>query len=659
MLGRGARLRAVGEFGLLVPLSAAIGIAAFCAPVAHAAAPDRALIGTHYAKIVADCAAPSPGYDGCYALRRVSVSKGAAGARPYVVRASYAVGPAGGYTPSDLWSAYGLGTQATLTAAGGPGTGQTVAIVDAYDDPNIEGDLGTFDAQYGLPACTTANGCFAKVGQTGSTTALPEAAGSSGWDGEISLDVESVHSVCPDCKVLLVEANSPSSSDLGSAVDAAVTLGATEVSNSYGGGEQSPASIQADYTHPGVVITASAGDSGYDNWTDQDLASAANTPAAFPQTVAVGGTSLQLNSDGSRASETVWNDAAGPFAEYGIDAATGGGCSALFTAQSWQSSAPGYAAAGCAGGRLVADISAIGDPLTGFDTYDSYTDGGNQAAPGWETTAGTSLSSPVIAAMFGLAGGAQGVSYPAQTLYSRLATDPGSLYDVTVGGNGYCYGTSCDPPASSDDCGGTAACDAETGFDGPSGVGSPVGLTAFSPTPTPAPTPAPTPISTPTPILTPTPISTGPTPAPTPRAAPTPTRPPTARVTAAQVKALLAAVDVPHGKSDLIGTVLKNSGFTFTFASPESGHLKSFWYLVPRGAHVASANRKPTVTLVAFGAVTIKNAGRVTLSVKLTAAGRALFKHSGQRLALTSKSVFTARGVNAIVVQRNFRSVRR
>jgi hypothetical protein len=638
----------------MVGVGVAAAVSAAFVSVAQAATAHRAVVGTHYAKIVADCTAPSPGDDGCYALRRVSVSKGTTGAQRYVVRDSYPVGPADGYTPSDLWSAYGLGTPASLTAAGGPGTGQTVGIVDAYDDPDIEADLGTFDAQYELPACTTANGCFEKVSQTGSRTALPAAAGASGWDGEIALDVETVHSVCPDCTALLVEANTASSSNLGTADNEAVALGATEVSNSYGGAEQSSSSIQADYTHPGVVITASAGDNGYHNWTDQSLAAKANTPAAFPQTVAVGGTALQLNSDGSRASETVWNDETGPSSAYGIDSATGGGCSALFTAQTWQSAASGYAAAGCAGHRLVADISAIGDPITGFDTYDSYTDG-SQPASGWATTGGTSLSSPVVAAMFGLAGGAQGVSYPSQTLYSGLATDAGSLYDVTGGGNGYCYGISCTPPASRDDCDHTAACDAEIGLDGPGGIGSPVGLAVFSPshTPNPIPTPTSTPVPTPTPTPTPAPIPTPtPTRAPTPTPAPAPAPAPAAGMTAAQIAARLAEVAIPHGKGSHIGALLKKHGFMFAFTWPEVGFLRTSWYVVATGAR--RPRRKPKPVLVATGAVSIKKAGRVGLSVKLTAAGKVLLKHAGDRLALTSTSQFTSGHATTIVVHKRF-----
>ena len=339
----------------------------------------RAVVGTHYAKIVPGCAVPARGHAGCFVLRRVPAAATTAGARAYSVRASYAVGPKGGYTPSDLWSAYSLGNLASLTATGGPGSTQTVAVVDAYDDPKIEADLATFDANYGLPACTTANGCFKKVNEQGNASPLPAAAGSvagsSGWDTEISLDVEAVHSACPLCKIVLVEANSSSDTDLGAAENQAATQGATEITNSFGGGENSDTAFQAAFNQANIVVTASSGDQGYYNWTNPNLPTKANEPAAYPGVIAVGGTSLQLNGDGTRASESVWNDQA----SLGQGGAGGGGCSSLFAAQTWQRSVANYAAAGCGTNRLVGDISALGDPLTGFDLYDSY------SGPGWQT----------------------------------------------------------------------------------------------------------------------------------------------------------------------------------------------------------------------------------------------------------------------------------
>ena len=163
-----------------------------------------------------------------------------------------------GYGPTDLQSAYNIFTQSST--AGGT---QTIAIVDAYDDPNAEADLGVYRSQYGLPPCTTANGCFKKVNQQGQQSNYP--ATNAGWAQEISLDLDMASAICPNCKLLLVEANSNFFSDLAAAVDRAATLNATQISNSYGGGEYSgETSDESHYNHPGVAVTVSSGDSGYD-----------------------------------------------------------------------------------------------------------------------------------------------------------------------------------------------------------------------------------------------------------------------------------------------------------------------------------------------------------------------------------------------------------
>jgi subtilase family serine protease len=178
-----------------------------------------------------------------------------------------------GLGPADLQSAYALPSSSA-------GSGQTVAIVDAYDDPNAESDLATYRSQYGLPPCTSASGCFKKVDQTGGSS-LPTA--DAGWAEEESLDLDMVSAVCPSCHILLVEASQPSMSDLGTAVNTAISLGAKYVSNSYGGSEDStdPGSDSSYFNHPGVAITVSSGDSGY----------GAEYPAASQYVTAVGGTS--------------------------------------------------------------------------------------------------------------------------------------------------------------------------------------------------------------------------------------------------------------------------------------------------------------------------------------------------------------------------------
>lgn len=238
-------------------------------------------------------------------------------------------GPSG-YGPADLQSAYAV---AGLSSTG------TIAIVDAYNDPNAEADLGVYRSQYGLPACTTANGCFRKVGQTGG--AVP--GNNASWSQEISLDLDMASAICPTCKILLVEANSASFANLSAAVDQAARMGANAISNSYGGPEYSTeTSDQSHYNHPGIAITVSSGDNGY----------GVEFPAASQYVTAVGGTHLVRSSTARGWTETVWSGA-------------GSGCSAYISKPSWQLDT------GCSR-RTVADVSAIGDPNTGVAVYDSY-----------------------------------------------------------------------------------------------------------------------------------------------------------------------------------------------------------------------------------------------------------------------------------------------
>ncbi len=451
--------------------------------------------GTYYAVGERACKPAKPGRATCYAIRRVLVKKGTPGARAFTISAGAmaagTIGPAGGLTPGDLASAYGLTTTG--------GSGQTVGIVDAYNDPDLNSDLQTFDGEYGLATCSTSSGCLTIVNQSGASSPLAPN-DESGWSVETSLDVETVHSVCQSCKILLVEANSNSFTNLADAENEAVKLGATEVSNSFGGPESgSTSTLQAAFNHSKVVITASAGDDGYYSYDELDAINEPNVPAAYPTVVAVGGTSLDLTSSGTRESETVWNDN-GPRDYYQqlLDeslGASGGGCSTLFTAEGWQTHLSDWASTGCGSNRLVSDVSADADYLTGFDIYDSYTcTSGCVPSAGWYTYGGTSLASPIIAATYALAGGAHSVPYPALTLYGHL----GAAYDVTTGGDGWCDGQSAaecpDPNLLGDgvvDCAytstgsvaaGDLACDAGPGYDGPSGVGTPNGLTAFTAT---------------------------------------------------------------------------------------------------------------------------------------------------------------------------------
>ncbi len=383
-------------------------VAASYAIVAPAGA-SPAAAGPHVKRL---CSQPSkPGYMACNALLRTDlVQKHAMGVHDTPQ----------GFGPDDLRKAYNLT---------GDGSGQTVAIVDAQDDPNAAQDLAAYRKQYGLPDC--GDGCFKKIDQNGGTT-YPSA--DAGWAGEISLDLDMVSAIAPKAHILLVEANSASMSDLGAAVNQAVKQGAKFVSNSYGGGEGAE-DAQADsqfFNHPGVVITASAGDSGY----------GVEYPAASPGVTSVGGTSLTKDSSARGWSEKVWGSASG-------GEGTGSGCSTAEPKPSWQKDTD------CAK-RTVADVSAVADPATGVAVYDTYQSGG------WQVVGGTSASAPIIASVYALAGAPSAGSNPASFPYKN----PSALNDVTQGSNG--------------NCGGKNLCTAGPGYDGPTGLGTPNGTKAFT-----------------------------------------------------------------------------------------------------------------------------------------------------------------------------------
>jgi hypothetical protein len=379
-----------------------------------------------------------------------------------------------GLTPQDLHSAYAL-------PATGP-TEQTIALVDAYDDPSAEADLKVFDEEFHLPACTSANGCFTKVNENGKAGPLSEPQGE--WAIEISLDIQVAHAICQNCHILLVEASDETSSSLYAAAETAARMGATEISNSWESEE--PLTDSAVFNHPGVVVTAASGDSGYLNWGSSEPAAIGHVgyPASSPHVVAVGGTRLQITSEHAWAGESVWNDGSG---------ATGGGCSEGFEAPPWQRELPNWSAVGCGTKRAVADVSADADPYTGIAVYDSTTmvqqPGGGSGPLGWETFGGTSLAAPLIAATFALAGGAGEVEYPAKTLYEAERLHPESLHDVESGSNGRCLNSpnpktgqsGCTTLEEAADCNSEAICVAGPGYDGPSGVGTPDGLAAFKP----------------------------------------------------------------------------------------------------------------------------------------------------------------------------------
>ncbi|HEV3230692.1 MAG TPA: peptidase S8, partial [Candidatus Dormibacteraeota bacterium] len=341
-----------------------------------------------------------------------------------------AAAPGGGPTglaPADLRSAYNL-------PASGAG-GRAVAVVDAFDDPNAEADLAVYRATFGLPACTSINGCFRKVDQRGSFVHFP--APDAGWAQEITLDLEMVSATCPDCHILLVEADSADMPALGAAENlAAVSPGVVAISNSFGSPESSD-EIGWDtkyFTHPGIALVAASGDAG-----GASLLGGGGPiyPAASPLVTAVGGTSLTRSSTPRGWTESAWSS-------------SGYGCSAFEPKPAWQG------ATGCSG-RSIADVSAVGDPQTGVAVYNSY------QSKGWVVAGGTSAAAPIIASIYALAANTAGL-VGASNAYANVK----ALNDVAHGsGSGLLGGIL----GSS---GGAAA-----GYDGPTGLGSPAGTRAF------------------------------------------------------------------------------------------------------------------------------------------------------------------------------------
>jgi hypothetical protein len=374
----------------------------------------------------AACGRPTVSHSECLAVlvpaspRRSSSSTAQPALAPTSPRFSGS-GVGGGYDPADLRSAYDLPSESA-------GSGQTVAIIDAYDDPNAESDLAVYRARYGIPACTTANGCFRKVNQTGGTS-YPRA--EPGWAVEISLDLDMVSAACPNCHILLVEASNNSDTNLDTAENEAVTLGATEVSNSWAGPEFSGESSEDSFfDHPGVPITVAAGDEGY----------GAQYPAASPDVIAVGGTALTRASNARGWSETAWSG-------------TGSGCSAYEPKPAWQTDK------GCVD-RTDNDVAAVASTETPVSIADSYRLPREFSVPeaGWTLVGGTSVASPLVAGTMALAN-AYTRSFPgAEALYEEAAQNgTGVLDNVTSGSNGSC---------------GTYLCEAGPGYNGPTGLGS-------------------------------------------------------------------------------------------------------------------------------------------------------------------------------------------
>ncbi len=370
---------------------------------AAASAGTRRPAGPRRARRV--CGRPHRGYAHCDAVDRLD-----GGGHPLRSTAPT------GLTPADVQGAYGLPVDG--------GTGRTVAVVDAFDDPTAEADLAAYRSAFALPACTTASGCLTVVGGDG-TAHRPRP--DVGWAEEISLDLDAVSAACPGCRLLLVEARSSAMADLLAAERTALGWpGVVAVSNSWGGSEPAGAAAASGaFAHPGVLVTVSSGDSGY----------GVEFPASASSVVAVGGTTLTVDASHRRVAETAWSGA-------------GSGCSAAVPKPAWQRdvSCPR---------RAVADVAAVADPASGLAVRDTF---GQPAGTGWAVVGGTSLSSPLIAAVHAAAGST--LDSPAALYATGVA-----LHDVTSGRNGTCR------PA--------VRCTAGPGWDGPTGLGTPDGTAGW------------------------------------------------------------------------------------------------------------------------------------------------------------------------------------
>jgi subtilase family serine protease/N-acetylneuraminic acid mutarotase len=377
---------------------------------AKTAATGSAASKTSTGSFVRVCPAAKPGRVTCLALIRTDTLRYKGVLAPDATPA--------GYGPSDLQSAYNL---PSATA----GSGATVAIVGAYDDPAAASDLATYRKQYKLPACTPASGCFIKVNQNGRKGHYPTS--NAGWAYNDTLGLDSVSAICPNCHLLLVEANTDTVASIGKAEDEAVALGAKYVDNPYGGAPEASQEAQFNkyFDHPGVAVTAAAGDNGY----------GVTFPAVAPDVTSVGGTTLTQDPETTRGwSETAWDD-------------TGSGCSAYESKPAWQRDT------GCQN-RTDNDVAAVaGSPVAVYDSGEG----------GWVQAESTSVAASIIAGVYALAGTPIAGTYPASYPYMHAI----GLNNITSGTDGTCT------PAY--------LCTAGSGYNGPTGLGSPEGVSAFTP----------------------------------------------------------------------------------------------------------------------------------------------------------------------------------
>ncbi len=347
---------------------------------------------------------------------------------PWRVYAQY--GAPQGYGAPDIQDAYKLHVS-TFAAP-------LVAVIVAFDDPNLESDLAFYRSTYGLPPCTTTNSCFRKVNQNGFLTPVPIP--DRGWSAEAALNVEMVSATCPKCRILVIEADDAFGDGLFISMNAAVNLGAVVVVNGFGRPEDGsePALEAQYYKHQQMAIVAPSGDAGFGS---------AQFPASSQYVTAVGGTTLTRANNTRGWSETVWGSAAN------AGAGTGSGCSAYILKP------PAQTDTGCSGHRTVGDVAAVADPNTGVAVYDTY------GGAGWVVDGSTDAAAAIVGGIYGLALNQPSGGFPAYYPYAS----PDALFDVTEGANGACSGVHA------------YLCQAQVGYDGPTGLGTPNGIAAFSP----------------------------------------------------------------------------------------------------------------------------------------------------------------------------------
>jgi hypothetical protein len=406
----------------------AAGAAVFTstAPAAAGSAPMHTVAAAATARphppgIVPPCARPRARFAQCFFTYQPQASVNRARAAG---RTGTAAAPAG-WGARQLEAAYRLPVSQR--------SHQTVAVSIAFHTPHLARFLAVYRRQFGLPPCSLASGCFRVVNQRGRSSPLAPPGVGTGWDLEATLDVSMISAACPHCRILVVEADDDSTASLARTDVTAARLGAQVISNSYGTRETGFAlRSRGDYLRPGHRVVASAGDIGY---------TAANFPADLATVTAVGGTTLTRSPGRPRGwAERTWNN---------LQGAGGSGCSAYVAKPARQHDPH------CPG-RTIADVAAVGTNVPVFEPVYG----------GWLTVSGTSVSAPLIAGIYGLAG--NGARIGPGYLYAHRR----GLFDVTVGNNSLSV-----PPAKR--CGGDYLCTARRGYDAPTGLGTPDGITAF------------------------------------------------------------------------------------------------------------------------------------------------------------------------------------